>query len=99
MASRRRSEIRELAYKIWLEDGCPHGRDLDHWLRAEGEVTLLDLHRGFQQVRRPLNHLYPMIGYDDSFLSGHYNPFSLIEPTPSGLGASRAAPSGTQGRS
>ena len=78
MASKQWSEIRELAYKIWLEEGCPHGRDLDHWLRAESEVTLLGLYRDFQQVRRPLNHLYPMIGYDGSFLGGRYNPVSLV---------------------
>jgi hypothetical protein len=78
MVSKQWSEIQELAYKIWLEEGCPHGRDLDHWLRAESEVILLNLYRSFQQVRRPLNHLYPMIGYDDSFLGDRYNPFSLL---------------------
>lgn len=28
-------KIRMLAYGIWLGEGCPHGRDLDHWLAAE----------------------------------------------------------------
>jgi hypothetical protein len=27
--------IREVAYSIWLEEGQPHGRDLDHWFQAE----------------------------------------------------------------
>jgi len=26
---------RERAYRIWLEEGQPHGRDLDHWQRAQ----------------------------------------------------------------
>jgi hypothetical protein len=30
--------IRERAYRIWIEEGQPEGRDLDHWLRARGEL-------------------------------------------------------------
>ncbi|MGA1856226.1 DUF2934 domain-containing protein [Azospirillum sp. 11R-A] len=30
--------IRDRAYAIWLEEGCPHGRDADHWGQAEREV-------------------------------------------------------------
>jgi hypothetical protein len=79
MASKQWSEIRELAYSIWGQEGCPHGRDLDHWLQAEREVTLLTLYRNFQRTRRPLSYLYPIVQYDDSFLSrGRYNPFSMI---------------------
>lgn len=29
-------EVRELAYRLWLEDGMSHGRDLDHWFQAQG---------------------------------------------------------------
>ncbi len=25
------------AYEIWCDEGCPEGRALDHWLRAEQE--------------------------------------------------------------
>jgi hypothetical protein len=32
------SEIRERAYLIWVNEGRPHGRELDHWLRAEWEL-------------------------------------------------------------
>ncbi len=31
--------IREIAYKMWEKAGCPPGRDLDHWLKAEYEIT------------------------------------------------------------
>lgn len=31
--------IRERAYAIWLEEGRPHGRDTDHWLRAEQDIA------------------------------------------------------------
>ena len=28
-------EVREMAYRIWEGEGYPHGRDQDHWFRAE----------------------------------------------------------------
>ncbi len=31
-------KIRERAYLIWVDDGMPHGRDIDHWLRAKWEL-------------------------------------------------------------
>jgi Protein of unknown function (DUF2934) len=35
----RNDRIREIAYFLWLEDGCPDGADERHWLAAE---TLFD---------------------------------------------------------
>lgn len=32
---RREEEIRQIAYHLWLDEGCPYGRHLDHWLKAE----------------------------------------------------------------
>jgi hypothetical protein len=26
------------AYEIWLEQGCPQGREKDHWYQAESEL-------------------------------------------------------------
>jgi hypothetical protein len=31
--------IRERAYAIWEEEGRPEARHLDHWLRAEAEIS------------------------------------------------------------
>ena len=31
--------IRHRAYAIWEAEGCPHGRDVDHWYRARAEVA------------------------------------------------------------
>jgi hypothetical protein len=28
-------EVRQLAYSIWQEAGCPHGADVQHWLKAQ----------------------------------------------------------------
>ena len=38
-----RAEIARRAYAIWLNEGAGHGRDLDHWLRAERELAGLPL--------------------------------------------------------
>jgi len=32
-------QVRTRAYFIWEEQGCPAGRDVEHWLVAEGELT------------------------------------------------------------
>ena len=32
-------EIRHRAYVLWHEDGCPEGRAMDYWLRAEAELN------------------------------------------------------------
>jgi hypothetical protein len=31
----REEEIKVIAYSIWEEEGCCHGHDVEHWLRAE----------------------------------------------------------------
>ena len=31
--------VRRRAYEIWLEEGQPQGRDLDHWFRAKEDLT------------------------------------------------------------
>ena len=37
-AAKYQREIAELAYAHWQAEGCPSGRELDHWLRAEQDV-------------------------------------------------------------
>jgi hypothetical protein len=34
-----RAEIETRAHEIWLNEGGGHGNDLNHWLRAERELT------------------------------------------------------------
>jgi hypothetical protein len=31
----RNARIREIAYFLWLEEGCPEGQEEHHWLAAE----------------------------------------------------------------
>lgn len=30
--------IRDRAYAIWLDEGCPEGRDAEHWFQAERAI-------------------------------------------------------------
>ncbi len=39
MAPPTHTEIANRAYHIWEQEGRPHGRDFDHWLAAEREVS------------------------------------------------------------
>jgi len=39
MSADLEERIRERAYAIWQEAGCPQGCDQDHWLRAERELA------------------------------------------------------------
>lgn len=32
-------KTRSLAYRIWQEQGCPEGRDADHWTEAERRLS------------------------------------------------------------
>ncbi len=32
------AEVRERAHAIWLADGMPEGREVDHWMRARREL-------------------------------------------------------------
>jgi hypothetical protein len=39
MESDKEARIRERAYEIWVREGQPHGRDAEHWQKAEAEIT------------------------------------------------------------
>jgi len=34
------TQIREIAYFIWLDEGCPEGRSDDHWTLACGMLRV-----------------------------------------------------------
>ena len=36
----KQERIRETAYRIWREEGCPHGRDRQHWDQASRLVAM-----------------------------------------------------------
>ena len=36
----RETRVRERAYKLWEEDGRPHGRDVEFWERARLQIGM-----------------------------------------------------------
>jgi hypothetical protein len=34
-----KQRIKERARQLWEEDGCPEGRDMEYWLKAEEELA------------------------------------------------------------
>ncbi|MCP5364982.1 MAG: DUF2934 domain-containing protein [Hyphomicrobiales bacterium] len=38
MSQYDRREIEKRAYTIWEQEGCPHGKDEEHWTRAVAEL-------------------------------------------------------------
>jgi hypothetical protein len=38
----KEERIREQAYRIWLEEGRPEGRENEHWEKAEKLVNRID---------------------------------------------------------
>jgi Protein of unknown function (DUF2934) len=41
----RNDRIREIAYFLWLEEGCPEGQEERHWLAAEARLESDPLER------------------------------------------------------
>jgi Protein of unknown function (DUF2934) len=37
VAPDRQRQVEQIAHRLWREEGCPHGRQEDHWRRAEKE--------------------------------------------------------------
>jgi hypothetical protein len=48
-------EIAACAYCIWLQEGKPEGRALDHWLQAELHLVLSSILRPQEQRNPPAN--------------------------------------------
>jgi hypothetical protein len=45
--------IRDRAYRIWLDEGQPEGKYLDHWLRAKREVEEEDaIVKGTEELKQ-----------------------------------------------
>ena len=41
-ARRTKHEIKARARELWEQNGCPAGRDLEFWLRAQSEIKARD---------------------------------------------------------
>ena len=48
--SKREDRIRAVAHRIWREEGCPHGRDGQHWQMAK---DLVAIEEGYERTLKP----------------------------------------------
>jgi hypothetical protein len=44
-------QIRHEAFRLWQREGCPEGRELDHWLAAK-EIVHHHLHEAVEEQKR-----------------------------------------------
>ncbi len=51
--------VRLRSYLIWKREGCPHGKALDHWLRAQAELASEQHFTPF--LREPMVYVMPRI--------------------------------------
>lgn len=51
MEMNRDDEVRQLAYRLWQDEGCPDGQELQHWLKAE--TIWLEEHRPRRKPKQP----------------------------------------------
>ena len=59
----RDQKIREAAYLIWLEEGCPSGRDVDHWLKAAERVALAEFEANAPALVHGHRPLIPAVAF------------------------------------
>lgn len=46
MGTPQQDRVRDRAYQLWQESGGEPGREMDHWLRAEREVSKGEISAG-----------------------------------------------------
>jgi hypothetical protein len=67
----REARIRERAYRMWEENGRPHGRDVEFWERAR-ELVGMEESRGAGQIAPSSN---PSPGVDEAELQEKLGEF------------------------
>jgi hypothetical protein len=71
-AEEREERIRQRAYRIWVEEGCPEGKADAHWAMAtelvveeNQEFTLKPAHAGLGSAGEPIERLGILDNSDD----------------------------------
>ncbi len=44
-------QVRHEAYRLWQQEGCPEGREIDHWLAAK-EIVHHRRHEAAEEQKR-----------------------------------------------
>lgn len=70
--------IRERAYHLWQEDGCPHGRDVEYWERAS-ELDAMAQSAGSGLLPNPMTQhngeIQPMHPVEEAFIQENLGEF------------------------
>ena len=53
MTNERDEAIKARAYQLWMEGGCAHGHDEEHWHQAERELGGVVQTKDVTEMRRP----------------------------------------------
>lgn len=56
------AQIAACAYQLYLESGCHHGHDTDHWLQTESELLHLPVRKLAKLPPRPVAGRKSLIG-------------------------------------
>lgn len=82
------NEIATVAYQLWIDSGCPIGRDQEHWFRAEAMLlsALLETVQTFIDSRRSSKAWPSSDGKD----IGRYGKENGLTPIGSGMYATPA---------
>ena len=82
--------IRERAYQIWLDEGCPEGRELDHWDMATELVAIED---GQRSTLKPIEQNLGPLGEPIEPIEAVRNAGEFPTLTDQGEGQFRASQS------
>ena len=68
----RNERIRERAYRLWLEEGCPEGRADDHWDKAS---ELVAIEESYKDTLKP----NPTEAYENSPTGEPVEPLEAVQ--------------------
>jgi hypothetical protein len=68
----RNQRIRERAYRLWMEEGCPEGRADDHWDKAS---ELVAIEENYRDTLKP----NPTQAYENSPTSEPVEPIEAVQ--------------------
>lgn len=96
----REQRVRERAYRLWEQDGRPHGRDVEYWERAR-ELVGMEESAGAGLLPNPQNHAESAreTGVEEASIQENLGEFpdrfadqGEVRPTPAPKKRARRAP-------
>ena len=63
--------VRERAYRLWEENGCPHGRDVELWEQAE-DLVAIEENPGAGLLPNPTGSDPALVGVEEAGIQENY---------------------------